>query len=798
MSGSWVVEAPVRVGGEECPRCVDSALQGLRTNPGVRAVERDPRGRILVRYDPDRVTQEELQRIVGAAPEGLDHRVIPVRGMDCPDCAATIEAVLNRTPGIRFASLNYAAQRLLLEYDSSQITLPSIERVIRRLGYRVPAPEDPAGERLLDFQHLEVRLVLACGLLLALGGGAWVALEPVAWSPLLLWAAAALVGVWTPARRAFGALRAGQVDMNCLMVLAVFGALALGETAEAATVVFLFSVGEMLEGFAARRSHRAVELLLEQRPEVARVEREGVLLEIPARDVAVGEVMSIRPGELVPLDGRVLQGRSTVDQASVTGESIPVEKGPGEDVFAGTLNQGGALTVEVRVPYEGSTLARVLQVVEQAQVRKGDQQRFVDAFAARYTPAVVLGAILVAALGPPLLGGAFSEWLYRALVLLVIACPCALVISTPVAVVSALTGALRQGILIKGGVYLERLARARVFALDKTGTLTRGSLQVVSLHPLGGLSSEELLALAAAAEAHSEHPLGLAVVRHALEHGVHIESPEEFQARPGQGAWARLKGATLEVGRPELFGDLLEPAARQQVEAFRDQGKTVVVVVRETEVMGLVAFADAPRSEAATALEELRALGQRLVLVTGDHPRAAAPLASRLGILEVHAGLMPEGKLGLLRRFEAEGLPVVMVGDGINDAPALAAATVGVSLGAAGSAVALETADVALMGDDLRGLPAALRLARRARSVILENIAFALGLKAVFLGLALTGNAGMWMAIAADTGASLLVTVNGLRLVGVGKRAEAGPVHGHESGSAHEAEEHPGCSCGGH
>jgi len=798
LSGSWVVEAPVRVDGEECPRCLDSALHSLRTSPGVRAVERDPSGRILVQYDPDRVTQDELQRIVGAAPEGLEHNVVPVRGMDCPDCAATIEAVLARTPGIRFASLNYAAQRLFLEYDPSQITLPSIERVIRRLGYRVPAQGDSPHERLLDLRHLEVRLVLACGLLLGLGGGVWMATEPVAWPSLALWAAAALVGVWTPARRAFGSLRAGQVDMNCLMVLAVFGALALGETAEAATVVFLFSVGEMLEGFAARRSHRAVQLLLEQRPEVARVEREGRLLEIPARDVAVGEAVSIRPGEQVPLDGRVIQGRSTVDQASVTGESVPVEKGPGEEVFAGTLNQGGALKVVVTVPYERSTLARVLQVVEQAQMRKSDRQRFVDAFAARYTPAVVLGAILIAALGPSLLGGAFSEWVYRALVLLVIACPCALVISTPVAVVSALTGALRQGILIKGGVYLERLARARVFALDKTGTLTRGSLQVVSLHPLGGLSSMELLALAAAAEAHSEHPLGLALVRHALEHGVHFESPEEFQARPGQGTWARVGGFALEVGRPELFGDLLEPAAKSQVEELRDQGKTVVVVVREAEVLGLVAFADAPRSEAAEALEELRSLGQRLVLVTGDHPRAAAPLAARLGIQEVHAGLMPEGKLAVLRRFEAEGLPVVMVGDGINDSPALAAATVGVSLGAAGSAVALETADVALMGDDLRGLPAALRLARRARAVILENIAFALLLKAVFLGLALTGKAGMWMAIAADTGASLLVTANGLRLVGAGKRAGGESVRPHEPGPVHDPEDHSGCPCGGH
>ncbi len=786
MSRTWVGNSPVRLEGEECPRCRDSVLDQLKRTPGVRTVECDSGGRILVQHDPDRVTGEELDRILGAAPEGLEHRIVPVRGMDCPDCAATIEAVLARTPGIRFASLNFAAQRLMLEFDPSQITLPSIERVIRRLGYRVPTPGDSPRERLFDLRLLEVRLVLACGLLLLLGVGAWSTLGEGAWLPGGLWTLAALLGGWTPARRALGALRGHQVDMNCLMILAVGGALLLGEAAEAATVVFLFSLGEMLEGFAARRSHRAVELLLEQRPEVARVEREGQFVEVPAREVDVGESVSIRPGEQVPLDGRVIQGRSTVDQASVTGESVPVEKAPGDEVFAGTLNQAGALRVEVTLPYEDSTLARVLQVVEQAQTRKSDQQRFVDAFAARYTPAVVLGALLLATLGPWLLGGNFSEWAYRALVLLVIACPCALVISTPVSVVSALTGALRQGILIKGGISLERLARARVFALDKTGTLTRGSLQVVSLHPMGGLTSTELLALAAATEANSEHPLGLALVRHALDHGIRPEPAEEFQALPGRGAWARVQGSSVEVGRPELFAGSLDPEARALVEVLRDQGQTVVAVVRELVPVGLVSFSDAPRSEAAAALEELRTLGQRLVLVTGDHPRAAAPLAMRLGIQEVHAGLMPEGKLAVLRRFEEEGHPVVMVGDGINDSPALAAATVGVSLGAAGSAVALETADVALMGDDLRGLPAALRLARRARAVILQNIAFALVLKALFLLLALTGHAGMWMAIAADMGASLLVTANGLRLVGAASRSGLPDGAGHPEGAGHE------------
>ncbi len=792
MSATWVLKSVVLVEGEECRRCLDEVRTRLLATPGVEAVERDQQGRLLVRYDPGLVQAEELERLAGQVPGSLQHLVVPIRGMDCPDCAATIEKSVARIPGVGFASLNFGAQRLLLEYDPGQTSLATVERVIRRLGYRVPTQQEAVREPLFDLRGVEARLVLLAGVLLVLGAAP---VSPV-WSQVL-WGVATAVGAWTPLRRALGAVRCGRVDMNCLMVLAVTGAVALGEMAEAATVIFLFSVGEMLEGFAARRSRKAVELLLEQRPEVARVERAGVEVEIPARDVLVGETIHLRPGEQIPLDGRIVLGRSAVDQASVTGESTPVDKEVGDEVFAGTLNESGALQVQVTSPYEHSTMARLLQVVEQAQARKSDRQRFVDRFAAVYTPVVVVGALLVALLGPVLAGGQASDWWYRALVLLVIACPCALVISTPVSVVSALTGALRQGILIKGGVYLERLARARVFALDKTGTLTRGSLRVVSVIPLGDLPSERVLALAAAVEANSEHPLGVAVTRYAREQGVRHDPCQDFRALPGRGAWGTVGGAVLEVGRPELVAPDLDERGAGLLEEQRGRGRTVVAVVREGQPLGLLALADAPRAEARQALEALRQSGQRLVLVTGDHLRAAAPLAAGLGIREVHAGLMPEGKLAVLRRLEDDGLPVVMVGDGLNDAPALAAATVGVSMGAAGASVALETADVALMGDDLRALPAALRLARQARSVIVQNIAFALGTKALFLGLALWGRADMWMAIAADMGASLLVTGNGLRLAGSrpNRDPQACGCGSEEAGSGHEHVGH-GCGCG--
>jgi len=795
MSETWLVESVVRVEGEDCRRCLDEVRDRLGGTPGVEAVDLDAQGRLLVRYDPGRVRLDDLQGQAGRVAGRMEHEVLPIRGMDCPDCAATIEKAVSRIPGVGFASLNFGAQRLLLEYDPAQVTLPTVERVIRRLGYRVPGRQETTREPLFDLRGMEARRVLLAGFLLVLGAA------PVGspWSELS-WGLATALGAWTPLRRAWGALRCRRVDMNCLMVLAVVGALILGELAEAATVIFLFSVGEMLEGFAARRSRRAVEFLLQQQPEVARVERAGVPVEMPARDIQVGEIIHLHPGEQIPLDGVVLDGRSAVDQAAVTGEATPVDKQAGDAVFAGTINESGALRVLVSAPYERSTMARLLHVVEQAQARKSDQQRFVDRFAAVYTPAVVAGALLVALLGPVLLGGPASIWWYRALVLLVIACPCALVISTPVSVVSALTGALRQGILIKGGIYLERLARARVFALDKTGTLTRGSLRVVGVTSLGDEPADSVLALAAAVEANSEHPLGRAVAHHAREHEAHFEPCQEFRALPGRGAWGVVGGAVLEVGRPELLLGESDERASKLVDDLLSQGRTVVAVVRDGQPLGLVALADAPRTEAWEALEGLRRLGQRLVLVTGDHLRAAAPLAAALGIREIHAGLMPEGKLSVLRRLEADGMPVVMVGDGLNDAPALAAATVGVSMGAAGTSVALETADVALMGDDLRGLPAALSLARRARSVIVQNIVFALGTKALFLALALWGRADMWMAIAADMGASLLVTLNGLRLAGRGPALQvcdcgpsAVPAEGERGGPGHD---HGAGACG--
>jgi Cd2+/Zn2+-exporting ATPase len=678
-----------------------------------------------------------------------DVQVLVVEGMDCPGCAATIEKAVARLPGVRQAAVDFGTGRLRVEHDPGALAAATLEQAVRRLGYRVATPRPQRAEPLLDTSRAEVRLVLLSGALVAvallLG---WLGL---ATASAVFWLGAALGGGWVPARRGLVALASGRVDMNCLMLLAASGAVALGDLPEAATVIWLFALGEMLEGFAGRRARRALALLLEERPHTAWVERQGEWVEVPAASVAVGQRVRVRPGERVPLDGVVVEGRSSVDQAPVTGESVPVDKAPGDEVFAGSLNQQGTLVVQAIRPYEQSTLSRVLDLVQEAQARKGQGQRLVDRFAARYTPAVVAGAGLLALAGPLVTDLGFREWAYRALVLLVIACPCALVISIPVSIVSALTGAARRGVLIKGGAEIERLAAARAVAFDKTGTLTRGALSVAAVVP-AGRAEAEVLRLAAAAEAPSEHPLGMALVRHARSLGTDLPPAQDFQALPGCGVRARVEGHEVFVGRaaqvpPELAA------------------MTVVQVEVDGALAGWVAFADHPRQEAAAALDRLRRLGlRRLVMLTGDRPEPAAAVAAALGIEEVHAGLLPEDKMRILAEMQKEGLEVAMVGDGINDAPALAAASVGLALGAAGSTVALETADVALMREDLLGVPLAFELARRCLRVVRQNVALSLGIKAVFLAAAVVGASNMWGAIAADMGASLLVTLNGLRL----------------------------------
>jgi Zn2+/Cd2+-exporting ATPase len=552
------------------------------------------------------------------------------------------------------------------------------------------------------------------------------------------------------------------------MLVAVAGAVAIGEWTEAATVVFLFALAQLLETRSMERARHAIRGLMDLASKEALVRRDGVERLVNVDLVGLGETIVIRPGEKIPLDGRVLSGESQVNQAPITGESLPVDKRRHDEVFAGTINGRGALEVSVTHALRDTTLARIISLVEHAQAQRAPSQAFVERFARYYTPLVIAMAAAVAVVPPLLFGQPFNDWLYRGLVLLVISCPCALVISTPVSIVSALAGAARKGVLIKGGIHLERIGAVRCVAFDKTGTLTWGKPEVVTVEPLDGVPAGEVLMLAAALEARSEHPIGRAIVRHAGRSGSRNGTAEAFQSLPGKGAEARVDGATVLVGNHRLFEErrLCTPAIDRRLEDLSAAGRTAVLVAREGEPIGIICVADRLRDAGREAVMMLRRQGvHRVALLTGDNSATARAIAEELGVDEYRAELLPEDKVSAVNELrQAHGM-IAMVGDGINDAPALAAADVGIAMGVVGSDAALETADVALMADELLKIPYTLRLGRATLRNIKTNIAVALGLKAVFLGLAVAGVATLWMAVAADMGASLLVIGNGLRLL---------------------------------
>jgi len=617
---------------------------------------------------------------------------------------------------------------------------------------------------------------------LVLGGaaivGGWLAAFAgwPAWS-LVGYLFAIVLTVASPARRALAALRIWVLDINVLMVIAVVGAGALGEWLEAAAVIWLFGIAEWLERRSLERSRHAIRALMTITPESATVRRPGEGdVTVGVDDVVPGDLVVVRPGERIPVDGVVAAGNSSVDQSPVTGESWPSEKTAGDTVFAGTVNGTGALDVTASRAASDSTLARIVRLVDRAQRDRAPVQSFVDRFARRYTPVIVVLAVGVAFLPPTFAAGpagwteAFGVWSYRALALLVVACPCALVISTPVSVVSGLTAAARAGVLIKGGSHLERLAAIRCVAFDKTGTLTHGRVTVTDIVGVDGRSSDGVLSVAAALESRSEHPIGRAIVTRARQTGIAFGPGEGFRALPGLGAEATVAAEPAIVGSHRLFEErrLCTPDLHVRIDEVEGRGATPVLVGHGGAAVGVIGLADELRETGRETIEGLRTSGvTHVALLTGDREAAAAVAREATGADETLAELMPEEKVRHLDRLRRRHGPVAMVGDGINDAPALAAADVGIAMGAAGSDVALETADVALMSDDLSRLPFAIRLGQRTLRNVRQNVAVALGLKLAFVVLAVGGLATMWMAVLADTGASLLVTANALRLLRV-------------------------------
>lgn len=687
-----------------------------------------------------------------------------IEGMDCHEEVAILERRLSKLAGLEALDADVIGQRLTIKYDAAKLSASGIAEAVAQTGMRAWLEhEEPVEPASGDHRR---QLVFASGVLL----GAGLLLPLVATSlpayPFLI--LSAIAGGIPVARHAWISARSGSLDINVLMVVAVIGALFLREWTEAASVVFLFALAQLLETRAMERARGAIRALMELAPAEAIVRRNGNDVRIPVDDVAVGDVVVVRPGDKIPLDGRVASGESHVNQAPVTGESLPVYKGPGDEVFAGTINGRSALEVEVTRLRGDSTIARIIHLVERAQSQRAPSQAFVDRFARVYTPIVLALAVLIAVLPPLVLDGEWSTWFYRALVLLVISCPCALVISTPVSIVSALAAAARKGVLIKGGARLEELARVRCVAFDKTGTLTRGRLHVFDVVGFDGVPREDVLAVAAAVESRSEHPIGQAIVQRAIAEGIPVGTAARFEAHPGSGAEAIVDGVPVLIGNARLLRDKGIDTSRveETIATITGDTRSAVFVVRDGVLIGAIGVGDQAREAARESLELLRGQGiERIAMLTGDHASAAASLGRALGIDDVRAGLLPGDKAAAVKELREKYGALAMVGDGVNDAPALATADVGIAMGAAGSAAALETADVALMADELPKISYAVRLSRATARNIRVNIGFSLALKAAFLVLAIAGAATLWMAVAADMGASLLVIANALRLL---------------------------------
>jgi Cd2+/Zn2+-exporting ATPase len=679
-----------------------------------------------------------------------------------------VEASVRHVDGVISADLSFPSGVLVLEYDPTRDPREAVAAVVRAAGHTLETePGEPSETTPPTWwqTHGHAATLGASGVMIAAGYGAeWAGATGLATAAFVL---AVLAGGVVTARRAWASLRVLRLDMNVLMSLAVVGALVLGDYAEAAAIIFLFSLGQLLESRALERTRRSVRDLVELAPATARVRRHGREIEVRISEAVVGDLLVVKPGERVALDGVVRTGRTAVDEAPVTGESVPRDKEPGDPVFAGSLNVSGLIEVDVTSVQADSTLTRLVHLVEEAQSQRAPSQRLVDSFTRYYTPIVVVAAVAVAVL-PPILGlGSWAEWAYRALVVLVVSCPCALVISTPVAIVSAITRASRDGVLVKGGVHLETAARVRAMAFDKTGTLTCGRPEVTDVEPFDDGDSARVLRIAAALEAGSNHPVAEAVLR--AEGSVAGErAATELEDIAGRGVRALVEGVAYSIGSPlfarEAGGITGDVTAR--IDALESAGKTVLVLMRGDAVVGLIGVADEVRAEAPGVVDRLRRAGiGHVVMLTGDNERTAAAVAAHAGLTEYRARLLPEQKMDAIRELKASHGTVAMVGDGVNDAPALALADLGIAMGAAGSDTALETADVALMAPDLQALPGFFALGRRTVTVIRVNVAFSVVTKAIVLVMAVLGYAPLWLAVFADMGVSLLVTLNGLTLL---------------------------------
>lgn len=768
--------------GLDCADCAAKLEKAIHKLQGVTDAQVNfATAKMKVTYDQTVLEISEIRKVIDGlgysstlATSAKDvpeyHKsVYHLSGLDCADCGSKLEKKLISLSGVRTAAVNFGAGKVTIEHALND---DEIIQAIEQAGYQaiLDSQTGPISTSKTTWWGKPKTLVtIISGILLIVGTTLdWTGQNATA--VILFYALTMIVGGFHVARSGLFSLRSLTLDTNFLMLLAAIGAVAIGEWSEGATVVFLFSLGNALQAYTMDKTRESIRALMELAPPEALVRRNGQESKMSIEAVIIGDIIIVKPGERIAMDGDIINGLSTVNQAAITGESMPVEKHVGDMAYAGTINQEGALEIKVTKLASDSTLSKIMHMVEEAQADKAPIQQFVDVFAKYYTPLVIVSAIALTIIPPLLFNQPFNAWFYRALVLLVISCPCALIISTPVSIVSAIGNASKHGVLIKGGAYLEQMGNVKAIAFDKTGTLTLGKPVVTNIETVRNsanqLTEQDLLILAASVEQMSEHPLAQAIV--AKAEGLPLKAITKFKALIGRGAQASIKDITIYVGNRRLFEELGQEMApyAADIAALEQQGKTVMLVGTEDEVYGMLAVADTLRENSRNAIQALRKSGIKSIsMLTGDNDCVAKSIAEKVGIDTFYSELLPEDKVSTLKTIARQYGSVVMVGDGVNDAPALATATIGVAMGVAGSDTALETADIALMSDDLSKLVYVMKLSRKTVTIIKQNISFSLLVKLLFVLGTFAGIVNLWLAVFADMGASLLVTINGMRLV---------------------------------
>ena len=693
-----------------------------------------------------------------------------LQGLSCTSCAAKFEKNIREIETVQDVQLNFGASKITIYGD---VTIQELEQAGSFDGIKVyPERQRVVQERESFWKKSESQKTLMSLLLLIAGYFSLYTIGEGHIGTIIIFAGSIIVGGSGLIKEGLKNLTKLQFDMKTLMTIAVIGAAFIGEWSEGAVVVFLFALSEALESYSMDKARQSIRSLMDIAPKKALIRRDNQEMEMDVEDIVVGDILIIKPGQKLAMDGEVVNGQSSINQAAITGESIPVLKTIGDEVFAGTLNEEGFLEIIVTKRVEDTTIAKIIHLVEEAQAERAPSQAFVEKFAKYYTPAIMSLALLIAIIPPIFLGGDWSEWIYRGLAVLVVGCPCALVISTPVAIITAIGNAAKKGVLIKGGIYLEEAGRLKVIAFDKTGTLTKGTPEVTDFKILSGIDERKLLGISMAIEKFSQHPLASAIIRKAEQMGISSNEykAEDFQSITGKGAKAVVNGESYLIGSPKLFEEIiiLTSSVEEEIQRLQTQGKTVMLLGTETTAIGLIAVADQLRDSSRNVIRKLHDIGiEKTIMLTGDNKATGEAIGNSVGLSEVKAELMPQDKLSTINSLREQHGKVAIVGHGINDAPALASSTVGIAMGGAGTDTALETADIALMADDLNKLPYTIELSRRTLGIIKQNITFALGLKLLALVLIVPGWLTLWMAIFADMGATLLVVLNSMRLLKV-------------------------------